>query len=172
MQLGSATLGVSVTMAVFGSLGVIVGSSCHMPRAGCCTPAKGALLNTSSAGTTLNWQLDGRLNRAEWLFPGVGCFLVAVVLGLCTNAADVHDRARRARKGELPAADGPLAASLILSCCADRQTEDLFEMPLIPGPFSSPVPGLTGASSAVLYSEVGCALPAQLLPLLCMQADR
>lgn len=33
------------------------------------------------AGTTLNYFLDNRINRAEILFPGVGCFLIAVCLG-------------------------------------------------------------------------------------------
>ncbi|WP_407811266.1 hypothetical protein, partial [Staphylococcus aureus] len=29
-------------------------------------------------GTTLNYFLDDKINRAEVLFPGVGCFLIAV----------------------------------------------------------------------------------------------
>ncbi|KAF8646320.1 hypothetical protein HU200_065896 [Digitaria exilis] len=32
-------------------------------------------------GTTVNYFLDSRINRAEILFPGVACFLVAVILG-------------------------------------------------------------------------------------------
>ncbi|KAL0381008.1 UNVERIFIED_CONTAM: Ureide permease 2 [Sesamum angustifolium] len=43
-------------------------------------------------GTTLNYFLDDRINRAEILFPGVGCFLVAVFLGSAvhsSNAADI-----------------------------------------------------------------------------------
>ena len=30
-------------------------------------------------GTTLNFFLDGRINRAEILFPGVACFLIGAV---------------------------------------------------------------------------------------------
>ncbi|XP_010554281.1 PREDICTED: ureide permease 4 [Tarenaya hassleriana] len=43
-------------------------------------------------GTTLNYFLDGKINKASLLFPGVGCFLVAVFLGAAvhsSNAADV-----------------------------------------------------------------------------------
>ena len=32
-------------------------------------------------GTTLNYILDNRINKAQILFPGVGCFLIAVFLG-------------------------------------------------------------------------------------------
>jgi hypothetical protein len=44
------------------------------------------------AGTSVNYFLDHRMNRAIILFPGVACFLVAVVLGsFChaSNAADI-----------------------------------------------------------------------------------
>lgn len=44
-----------------------------------------------AAGTTMNYFLDDRINRAEVLFPGVGCFLIAVWLGawlLKSNSAD------------------------------------------------------------------------------------
>nr|CAA62086.1 unknown [Vigna unguiculata] len=43
-------------------------------------------------GTTLNYFLDDKINKAEILFPGVGCFLIAVFLGFCrfnsSNASD------------------------------------------------------------------------------------
>ncbi|KFK26229.1 hypothetical protein AALP_AA8G219800 [Arabis alpina] len=45
----------------------------------------------SCIGTTLNYFLDDRLNRAEVLFPGVTCFLIAVCFGSAlhkSNAAD------------------------------------------------------------------------------------
>ncbi|KAF8378810.1 hypothetical protein HHK36_030159 [Tetracentron sinense] len=44
-------------------------------------------------GTTLNYFLDDRINKAEILFPGVGCFLIAVCLGSAvhfSNAADTE----------------------------------------------------------------------------------
>ncbi|KAJ0252873.1 Ureide permease 4 [Hirschfeldia incana] len=54
-------------------------------------------------GTTLNYFLDDKINRAEVLFPGVGCFLVAVFLGAAvhySNAADV-----KAKLESLPSED-------------------------------------------------------------------
>lgn len=49
-------------------------------------------VTVSSIGTTLNYFLDDKINRAEVLFPGVGCFLIAVFLGAAvhySNATDV-----------------------------------------------------------------------------------
>ncbi|KAL6983348.1 Uroporphyrinogen-III synthase [Sarracenia purpurea var. burkii] len=42
-------------------------------------------------GTTLNYFLDDRINRAEILFPGVGCFLIAVSLGSAVHASNAAD---------------------------------------------------------------------------------
>ncbi|ESQ34275.1 hypothetical protein EUTSA_v10007943mg [Eutrema salsugineum] len=45
------------------------------------------------AGTSVNYVLDNRLNRADILFSGVGCFLVAVCLGSAvhsSNSADIE----------------------------------------------------------------------------------
>ncbi|XP_024008998.1 ureide permease 5 isoform X2 [Eutrema salsugineum] len=44
-------------------------------------------------GTSVNYVLDNRLNRADILFSGVGCFLVAVCLGSAvhsSNSADIE----------------------------------------------------------------------------------
>ena len=43
------------------------------------------------AGTTMNYFLDDKINKAEILFPGVGCFLVAVCLGSCVHASNASD---------------------------------------------------------------------------------
>ena len=54
----------------------------------------------SVAGTTLNYFLDGRINRAEVLFPGVGCFLIAACLGSLvhsSNAADNQEKLSNSR---------------------------------------------------------------------------
>ncbi|KAJ7561898.1 hypothetical protein O6H91_03G046400 [Diphasiastrum complanatum] len=70
MQYSLAFLGISLAEVVTASLAVVV-------------------------GTTLNYFLDGGLNRAEMLFPGVGCFLIAVLLGsLChaSNAVDINSK--------------------------------------------------------------------------------
>ncbi|KAH0466675.1 hypothetical protein IEQ34_003913 [Dendrobium chrysotoxum] len=42
-------------------------------------------------GTTMNYFLDGRINKAEILFPGVGCFLVAVFLGSAVHSSNAAD---------------------------------------------------------------------------------
>ncbi|XP_051144617.1 ureide permease 1-like isoform X2 [Andrographis paniculata] len=42
-------------------------------------------------GTTLNYFLDDKINRAEILFPGVGCFLIAVFLGSAVHKSNAKD---------------------------------------------------------------------------------
>ncbi|KAF0920151.1 hypothetical protein E2562_033453 [Oryza meyeriana var. granulata] len=42
-------------------------------------------------GTTMNYFLDGRINRAEILFPGVACFLIAVFLGSAVHSSNAKD---------------------------------------------------------------------------------
>ncbi|KAK4490744.1 hypothetical protein RD792_001449 [Penstemon davidsonii] len=46
-------------------------------------------------GTTLNYFLDDRINRAEILFPGVGCFLIAVCLGSAVHSSNAADNAAK-----------------------------------------------------------------------------
>ncbi|CAI9752740.1 unnamed protein product [Fraxinus pennsylvanica] len=46
-------------------------------------------------GTTLNYFLDNRINRAEILFPGVACFLVAVCLGSAVHYYNAADNAKK-----------------------------------------------------------------------------
>ncbi|GAB2280191.1 Phospholipid metabolism protein [Dionaea muscipula] len=42
-------------------------------------------------GTTMNYFLDDRINKAEILFPGVGCFLIAVLLGAAVHGSNSAD---------------------------------------------------------------------------------
>ncbi|KAK4736902.1 hypothetical protein R3W88_000599 [Solanum pinnatisectum] len=42
-------------------------------------------------GTTLNYYLDDKINKAEILFPGVACFLIAVCLGSAVHASNAAD---------------------------------------------------------------------------------
>lgn len=42
-------------------------------------------------GTTLNYFLDDKINKAEILFPGVGCFLIAVCLGSAVHSSNAAD---------------------------------------------------------------------------------
>lgn len=39
----------------------------------------------------MNYFLDDRINRAEILFPGVGCFLIAVCLGSAVHSSNAAD---------------------------------------------------------------------------------
>ncbi|VAI92367.1 unnamed protein product [Triticum turgidum subsp. durum] len=74
-QYGWAYVGLSVTEVMASSLKVVI-------------------------GTTLNYFLDGRINRAEVLFPGVGCFLIAACLGSLvhsSNAADNQEKLSNSR---------------------------------------------------------------------------
>ncbi|PWZ18893.1 Ureide permease 1 [Zea mays] len=65
-QYGWAFVGLSVTEVMASSLKVVI-------------------------GTTLNYFLDGRMNKAEILFPGVGCFLIAAILGSLVHASNAAD---------------------------------------------------------------------------------
>ncbi|XP_060215127.1 ureide permease 1-like isoform X2 [Lycium barbarum] len=42
-------------------------------------------------GTTLNYYLDDKINKAEILFSGVGCFLIAVCLGSAVHSSNNAD---------------------------------------------------------------------------------
>ncbi|XP_047321955.1 ureide permease 1-like isoform X2 [Impatiens glandulifera] len=42
-------------------------------------------------GTTLNYFLDDKINKAEILFPGVACFLIAVCIGSAVHASNAAD---------------------------------------------------------------------------------
>eukprot|EP00262_Sarcandra_glabra_P000842 TRINITY_DN108_c0_g1_i1.p1 TRINITY_DN108_c0_g1~~TRINITY_DN108_c0_g1_i1.p1 ORF type:complete len:369 (+),score=69.42 TRINITY_DN108_c0_g1_i1:461-1567(+) len=46
-------------------------------------------------GTTMNYFLDDRINRADILFPGVGCFLVAVCLGSAVHSSNSADNEKK-----------------------------------------------------------------------------
>ncbi|KAE8023144.1 hypothetical protein FH972_008883 [Carpinus fangiana] len=44
-----------------------------------------------SIGTTMNYFLDDKINKAEILFPGVGCFLIAVCLASAVHTSNAAD---------------------------------------------------------------------------------
>ncbi|XP_057768636.1 ureide permease 1-like isoform X2 [Salvia miltiorrhiza] len=46
-------------------------------------------------GTSMNYFLDDKMNRAEILFPGVGCFLIAVCLGSAVHSSNDADNAAK-----------------------------------------------------------------------------
>ena len=53
---------------------------------------------TVVVGTTMNYFLDDRINRAEILFPGVACFLVAVCLGSAVHSSNSADNRKKLAK--------------------------------------------------------------------------
>ncbi|KAA8529347.1 hypothetical protein F0562_033854 [Nyssa sinensis] len=65
-QYGFALVGLAVTEVITASITVVI-------------------------GTTLNYFLDDKINNAAILFPGVGCFLVAVCLGSAVHASNAAD---------------------------------------------------------------------------------
>ncbi|XP_038724482.1 ureide permease 2-like isoform X3 [Tripterygium wilfordii] len=60
-------------------------------------------------GTTLNYFLDDKINKAEILFPGVACFLIAVCLGSAVHSSNAADN--KAKLSNL-ASDQNLAAGM------------------------------------------------------------
>ncbi|GKB76336.1 ureide permease 1-like protein [Tanacetum coccineum] len=57
-------------------------------------------------GTTLNYFLDERINRAEILFPGVACFLIAVCFGSVLHTSNAKDNEAKLDKVEDPQIGG------------------------------------------------------------------
>ena len=49
----------------------------------------------------MNYFLDDKINRAEVLFPGVACFLIAVCLGSAVHSSNAADN--KAKLQSLPA---------------------------------------------------------------------
>ncbi|KAH9607012.1 hypothetical protein KSS87_013787 [Heliosperma pusillum] len=48
-------------------------------------------------GTTLNYFLDDKINKASILFPGVGCFLIAVIIGSAVHSSNASDDRKKLR---------------------------------------------------------------------------
>ncbi|GJN34918.1 hypothetical protein PR202_gb23627 [Eleusine coracana subsp. coracana] len=72
-QYALAFVGLSVTEVVAASLKVVI-------------------------GTTLNYFLDGRMNKAEVLFPGVASFLIAAILGSLVHSSNASDNQEKLTK--------------------------------------------------------------------------
>nr|AAT68347.1 hypothetical protein At2g03520 [Arabidopsis thaliana] len=95
-QYAFAFVGLSVTEVITASITVVIGilplvcdeSKTYVSMVSCVS-------RLNFIGTTLNYFLDNKINKAEILFPGVGCFLIAVFLGAAvhaSNAADVKEK--------------------------------------------------------------------------------
>ncbi|KAK9277570.1 hypothetical protein L1049_007115 [Liquidambar formosana] len=71
-QYALAFVGLSVTLVITASITVVI-------------------------GTTMNYFLDDKINKAEILFPGVGCFLIAVFLASAVHASNAADNKAKLR---------------------------------------------------------------------------
>lgn len=74
-QYAWALVGLSVTEVITSSITVVIGS-------------------------TLNYFLDDKINKAEILFPGVACFLIAVCLGSAVHRSNADDNKAKLRDFE------------------------------------------------------------------------
>ncbi|KAG0571608.1 hypothetical protein KC19_VG026700 [Ceratodon purpureus] len=86
--------GPSVAFALAGGMVLFMGNlACQYawPFVGLCVTEVVSASITVVAGTTMNYFLDNRINRAEVLFPGVGCFLIAVWLGAWLHKSNSAD---------------------------------------------------------------------------------
>ncbi|KAJ1389852.1 Ureide permease [Sesbania bispinosa] len=63
-------------------------------------------------GTTLNYFLDDKINKAEILFPGVGCFLIAVCLGSAVHSSNSADNKAKLNYHNKDAAQGTSLSTL------------------------------------------------------------
>ncbi|CAM6084787.1 unnamed protein product [Calypogeia fissa] len=97
----------SVAFALAGGLVLSVGNLATQPFVG--LSATNVISSSLSVlvGGTLNYFLDGRINRVELLFPGIGFFLFATCLGsllYASNTADTKAKVELARKNSKPTA--------------------------------------------------------------------
>lgn len=92
-QYAWAFVGLSVTEVITASINVVIGKVircvCTFLYAVERYYNYGCL--SFDSGTTLNYFLDDRINKAEILFPGVGCFLIAVCLASGVHASNAKD---------------------------------------------------------------------------------
>ncbi|XP_031273719.1 ureide permease 1-like isoform X2 [Pistacia vera] len=72
-------------------------------------------------GTTFNYFLDDKINRAEILFPGVGCFLIAVCLGSAVHSSNAADN--KAKLRSLPSAHKPSTEATYTSIATETLPE-------------------------------------------------
>lgn len=72
-------------------------------------------------GTTLNYFLDDKINRAEILFPGVACFFIAVCLGSAVHSSNAADN--KAKLRNLPSVDGPETEATYTSAATGTLSE-------------------------------------------------
>lgn len=95
-QYAWAFVGLSVTEVITSSITVVIGLSLSLSAHDrkCSRDNLIKILFVvlfTVTGTTLNYFLDDKINKAEILFPGVGCFLIAVCLGSAVHSSNAAD---------------------------------------------------------------------------------
>ncbi|KAL2226253.1 UNVERIFIED_CONTAM: Ureide permease 1 [Sesamum indicum] len=90
-------VGLSVTEVIDASITVVVVSACL-----CLFSVLGHFRDgpKQKQCTTLNYFLDGKINKAEILFPGVGCFLIAVCFASAVHSSNAADN--KAKLASIP----------------------------------------------------------------------
>ncbi|GLT27557.1 hypothetical protein SLA2020_025440 [Shorea laevis] len=76
-------------------------------------------------GTTLNYFLDDKINRAEILFPGVGCFLIAVCLASAVHSSNSADNKTKLRLSNYSTSVGAQDSSASKDGNQNNGSEDL-----------------------------------------------
>ncbi|CAN6356230.1 unnamed protein product [Urochloa humidicola] len=73
---------------------------------------------TVVVGTTINYFLDGRINRDDVLFPGVACFLIAVFLGAAVHSSNAKDDEQKlSMSGRMQASSSAVTLPTKQNCC-------------------------------------------------------
>ncbi|XP_028801089.1 ureide permease 1 [Neltuma alba] len=76
-------------------------------------------------GTTLNYFLDDKINKAEILFPGVGCFLIAVCLGSAVHSSNTADNKAKLNSLSSDQKDGAMNVASSLSAATGAKLNDI-----------------------------------------------
>lgn len=101
-QYAWAFVGLSVTEVITSSITVVIGTCFIMylyMLCSCCCLFLCMMICLrfymfpcfDHLGTTLNYFLDDKINKAEILFPGVACFLIAVCFGSAVHSSNAAD---------------------------------------------------------------------------------
>ncbi|KAL6868116.1 hypothetical protein ACP4OV_014961 [Aristida adscensionis] len=88
----------SVLFAVAGGLTLSVGNMMNqyaMAFVGLAVSNIIACSMVAVLGTTVNYFLDGRINKAGVLFPGIACFIIAMFLGAFVHYSNVKDKEQK-----------------------------------------------------------------------------
>ncbi|CAK9316764.1 unnamed protein product [Citrullus colocynthis] len=79
-------------------------------------------------GTTINYFLDDKINRAEVLFPGVACFLIAVCLGSAVHSSNTADNKAKLEKLSADTEKGLKTINAASFSIKDLESVDYFSL--------------------------------------------